>query len=116
MLPILSVTCAPGAYQLRPSPMAAGSRTRYASPIMAEEHAKVIFLRHGQSVWNEASLFTGWADVELTTLGKNEAAAGATSMWREGISVDVAFTSLLKRAQQTLEIVRPLPAFITIFP
>lgn len=70
-----------------------------------EEHAKVIFLRHGQSVWNEASLFTGWADVELTTLGKNEAATGATAMWQEGIQVDVAFTSLLKRAQQTLDIV-----------
>lgn len=102
MLPLL--ICAPtGAYQLRP--MSVGSRTRHASPFMAEEHAKVIFLRHGQSVWNEASLFTGWADVELTTLGKNEAAAGATSMWREGITVDVAYTSLLKRAQQTLEIV-----------
>lgn len=112
MLPLL--ICAPtGAYQLRP--MSVGSRTRHASPFMAEEHAKVIFLRHGQSVWNEASLFTGWADVELTTLGKNEAAAGATSMWREGITVDVAYTSLLKRAQQTLEIVRrPCSATATI--
>jgi 2,3-bisphosphoglycerate-dependent phosphoglycerate mutase len=72
---------------------------------MAESHATIVFLRHGQSVWNEASLFTGWADVELTTLGKNEAAAGATAMWKEGIKVDVAFTSLLKRAQQTLDIV-----------
>ena len=68
-------------------------------------HATIVFLRHGQSVWNEASLFTGWADVELTTLGKNEAAGGATQMWKEGIKVDVAFTSLLKRAQQTLDIV-----------
>lgn len=72
---------------------------------MAEPHATIVFLRHGQSVWNEASLFTGWADVELTTLGKNEAAGGATQMWKEGINVDVAFTSLLKRAQQTLDIV-----------
>ena len=36
---------------------------------MAEPFAKLVLLRHGQSVWNEASLFTGWADVELTTLG-----------------------------------------------
>ena len=36
--------------------------------------ATCVFLRHGQSVWNEANLFTGWADVGLTTLGKNEAA------------------------------------------
>lgn len=98
------------AYQLaRPSAVAFASTARgqqrrtHAS--MSEVHATVVFLRHGQSVWNEASLFTGWADVELTTLGKNEAAMGATSMWREGITVDVAFTSLLKRAQQTLDIV-----------
>merc|ERR1719460_1923811 len=79
---------------------------RVSAPVMdAAEHAKIVFLRHGQSVWNEASLFTGWADVELTTLGKNEAATGATSMWKEGIAIDVAFTSLLKRAQQTLDIV-----------
>jgi len=79
---------------------------RTAAALMAEEpFATIVFLRHGQSTWNEASLFTGWADVELTTLGKNEAAAAATSMWREGITVDVAFTSLLKRAQQTLDIV-----------
>lgn len=70
-----------------------------------EAHATVVFLRHGQSVWNAASLFTGWADVELTTLGKNEAAAGATQMWKEGIKFDVAYTSLLTRAQQTLDIV-----------
>jgi 2,3-bisphosphoglycerate-dependent phosphoglycerate mutase len=77
------------------------------SPIVAaaEKHATVIFLRHGQSEWNAASLFTGWADVPLTTLGKNEAAEGATQMWREGYKVDVAYTSLLKRAQQTLDIV-----------
>jgi bisphosphoglycerate-dependent phosphoglycerate mutase len=43
--------------------------------------------------------------VPLTTLGKNEAAQGATQMWKDGYQVDVAFTSLLKRAQQTLAIV-----------
>eukprot|EP00966_Prymnesium_polylepis_P138470 3199578-Prymnesium_polylepis.2 len=53
----------------------------------------------------QASLFTGWADVELTALGKNEAATAATSMWREGITFDLAFTSRLKRAYQTLDIV-----------
>jgi len=70
-----------------------------------DSHAVLILLRHGQSVWNEASLFTGWADVELTTLGKNEAAQAATTMWQEGLKIDVAYTSLLKRAQQTLDIV-----------
>lgn len=73
---------------------------------MAQEpHCTCIFLRHGQSTWNEASLFTGWADVELTTLGKNEAAKGATQLWSDGYKIDVAYTSLLKRAQQTLDIV-----------
>lgn len=71
----------------------------------APAHATVVFLRHGQSEWNEANLFTGWADVELTTLGKNEAAQGATQMWKEGIVVDVAYSSRLKRARQTLDIV-----------
>ena len=42
-----------------------------------EAHSTVVFLRHGQSTWNADSLFTGWADVELTTLGKNEAAGAA---------------------------------------
>ncbi|KAJ1628928.1 histidine phosphatase superfamily [Pavlovales sp. CCMP2436] len=68
-------------------------------------HATIVFLRHGQSAWNEANLFTGWADVPLTTLGKNEAAMGATQIWREGIKFDVCYTSLLQRAQQTLQIV-----------
>jgi len=85
---------------------AARGHARVAAPVAAaEKHATVIFLRHGQSVWNEASLFTGWADVPLTTLGKNEAAGAATQMWREGYKIDVAFTSLLMRAQQTLDIV-----------
>jgi len=70
-----------------------------------EEHCTVVFLRHGQSTWNHASLFTGWADVELTTLGKNEAAGAATALWKEGIVFDVAYTSRLKRAHQTLDIV-----------
>jgi len=81
-------------------------RARATAPkCEATPTSTLILLRHGQSVWNEASLFTGWADVELTTLGKNEAAQGATQLWKEGYVIDVAYTSLLKRAQQTLEIV-----------
>jgi len=86
-----------------------GRRATSASAVsmMADEppHSTVVFLRHGQSTWNEASLFTGWADVELTTLGKNEAAGAATALWRAGIVFDVAFSSRLKRAMQTLDIV-----------
>eukprot|EP00908_Phaeocystis_cordata_P004205 Transcript_14591.p2 GENE.Transcript_14591~~Transcript_14591.p2 ORF type:complete len:332 (-),score=122.93 Transcript_14591:1166-2071(-) len=103
---ILAILAPTTAYQLGLSraPTRASS-ARVPSIVAAEKHATVIFLRHGQSEWNAASLFTGWADVPLTTLGKNEAAQGATQMWKDGYQVDVAFTSLLKRAQQTLAIV-----------
>jgi 2,3-bisphosphoglycerate-dependent phosphoglycerate mutase len=70
-----------------------------------EPHATLVFVRHGQSEWNELNLFTGWADVELTDLGRAEAAAGAADLKATGLSIDVAYTSLLKRAQNTLEIV-----------
>ena len=89
----------------RPSDMPRASTVCSSASQPAAPKATVIFLRHGQSVWNEASLFAGWADVELTTLGKNEAASAATRMWREGFKIDVAYTSLLKRAEQTLDIV-----------
>jgi 2,3-bisphosphoglycerate-dependent phosphoglycerate mutase len=103
---ILAILAPTAAHQLGVSraPTRASS-ARVPSIVAAEKHATVIFLRHGQSEWNAASLFTGWADVPLTTLGKNEAAQGATQMWKDGYQVDVAFTSLLKRAQQTLAIV-----------
>ena len=70
----------------------AARRASFAS-MAAEEYATVIFLRHGQSVWNAASLFTGWADVELTTLGKNEAAAAATA----GIAASILSSHLRPR-------------------
>ena len=95
VLPPMHSRLTPGAQQNR------GIRMQHDS----DAHCTVIFLRHGQSTWNEASLFTGWANVELTTLGKNEAARAATQLWSEGHKIDVAYTSLLKRAQQTLDIV-----------
>ena len=64
----------------RPSDMPRASTVCSSASQPAAPKATVIFLRHGQSVWNEASLFAGWADVELTTLGKNEAASAATRM------------------------------------
>lgn len=79
--------------------------SRIAASASDGTYATIVFLRHGQSAWNEANLFTGWADVPLTTLGKNEAASGATQIWKEGIEFDVCYTSLLQRAQQTLRIV-----------
>ena len=59
-----------------------------------------LYLPRSQSAWNEASLFTGWADVELTTLGKNEAAKGATQLWSDGYKIDVAY--FVAQTQQAL--------------
>lgn len=63
----------------------------------------LIIVRHGQSVWNLENRFTGWQDVDLTEKGKQEAADAGTAMKEEHI--DLAFTSELKRAQHTLEII-----------
>ena len=91
------------------APPAASSRRGSVSALRAVSpenyQAKICFVRHGQSEWNAENLFTGWADPPLTTLGKNEAAAGATYMWKEDLEFDVAYTSELTRAQQTLNIV-----------
>jgi 2,3-bisphosphoglycerate-dependent phosphoglycerate mutase len=63
---------------------------------------KVVLVRHGQSIWNEQNLFTGWTDVELTDKGIREAEEAGRILRSEGYVFDVAFTSVLKRAIQTL--------------
>jgi 2,3-bisphosphoglycerate-dependent phosphoglycerate mutase len=63
---------------------------------------KLVLVRHGQSIWNLENLFTGWTDVDLSETGHREAAAGGALLLRENISIDVAFTSVLKRAIRTL--------------
>lgn len=66
---------------------------------------KLVLVRHGQSVWNLENRFTGWTDVGLTEQGRQEAHA-AGRMLKEGNYIfDVAFTSVLRRAIQTLWIV-----------
>jgi 2,3-bisphosphoglycerate-dependent phosphoglycerate mutase len=64
---------------------------------------KLILIRHGQSIWNLENRFTGWVDVPLTTLGKEEARLAAKHLG--GIKIDVAYTSALLRAQDTLSII-----------
>jgi 2,3-bisphosphoglycerate-dependent phosphoglycerate mutase len=66
---------------------------------------KLVLLRHGQSVWNEENRFTGWVDVPLSRRGLEEAAEGGRRLCARGFEFDVAYTSLLKRAIQTLSIV-----------
>ena len=64
----------------------------------------LVLLRHGQSEWNLKNLFTGWRDVDLTPQGVAEARAAGQRLKARGIQFDVAFTSVLKRAQRTLDL------------
>jgi 2,3-bisphosphoglycerate-dependent phosphoglycerate mutase len=63
---------------------------------------KLILVRHGQSIWNLENLFTGWTDVDLADQGRDEAARAGRQLLDEKLMVDVAFTSVLKRAIRTL--------------
>ena len=65
----------------------------------------LILVRHGQSDWNLQNRFTGWVDVDLSPAGVDEARAAGRALAGEGIRVDRAFTSVLKRAIRTLWIV-----------
>jgi 2,3-bisphosphoglycerate-dependent phosphoglycerate mutase len=64
----------------------------------------LVLVRHGQSDWNLKNLFTGWRDVDLTDKGVAEAREAGRKLKAQGIKFDVAFTSALKRAQRTLDL------------
>ena len=64
----------------------------------------LVLVRHGQSEWNLKNLFTGWRDVDLTEKGVAEAREAGRKLKAQGIKFDVAFTSSLKRAQRTLDL------------
>lgn len=61
----------------------------------------LVLLRHGESVWNKENRFTGWTDVDLSETGRAEALTAGQLMKAEGLSFDIAYTSLLKRAIRT---------------
>jgi len=61
----------------------------------------LVLLRHGQSLWNEMNLFTGWHDVDLTSKGEAEARAAGELLVAEGLDVDIVHTSLQRRAIRT---------------
>ncbi|MRR52177.1 MAG: 2,3-diphosphoglycerate-dependent phosphoglycerate mutase, partial [Rhodocyclaceae bacterium] len=63
---------------------------------------KIVLLRHGESTWNQENRFTGWTDVGLTEKGLAEAKAAGQLLKQEGYRFDLAFTSVLKRANKTL--------------
>ena len=64
----------------------------------------LVLARHGQSEWNLKNLFTGWRDVDLTEAGIAEARAAGRKLKSQDLSFDVAYTSALKRAQRTLDL------------
>ncbi|HZY39132.1 MAG TPA: 2,3-diphosphoglycerate-dependent phosphoglycerate mutase [Mucilaginibacter sp.] len=66
---------------------------------------KLVLLRHGESVWNEENRFTGWTDVDLCPKGIQEARNAGQTLKRNGYFFDIGFTSVLKRAIKTLDIV-----------
>jgi 2,3-bisphosphoglycerate-dependent phosphoglycerate mutase len=61
----------------------------------------LVIVRHGESVWNSANLFTGWHDVDLSPKGVGEATAAGALMAAEGLRFDVSHTSVLQRAVRT---------------
>jgi 2,3-bisphosphoglycerate-dependent phosphoglycerate mutase len=63
---------------------------------------KLVLVRHGQSTWNLENRFTGWTDVGLTDLGREEAHEAGKLLREGGYGFDVAYTSVLRRAIQTL--------------
>lgn len=66
---------------------------------------KLVLLRHGESIWNKENRFTGWTDVPLTELGIKEAKKAGTILKKKGFKFDIVFTSVLKRAIDTTNIV-----------
>ena len=63
---------------------------------------KLVLVRHGQSMWNLENRFTGWTDVELSEQGIQEAKEAGKVLKEKGFEFDVAYTSVLKRANDTL--------------
>jgi 2,3-bisphosphoglycerate-dependent phosphoglycerate mutase len=65
----------------------------------------LVLVRHGQSDWNLKNLFTGWKDPDLTSQGIAEAKDAGRKLKAQGLRFDVAFTSVLQRAQHTLDLI-----------
>ncbi|MDX2149870.1 MAG: 2,3-diphosphoglycerate-dependent phosphoglycerate mutase [Bryobacteraceae bacterium] len=66
---------------------------------------KLVLVRHGESTWNKENRFTGWTDVDLSAKGVEEAREGGRYLREQGFVFDIAYTSLLKRAIKTLNLV-----------
>jgi len=78
-----------------------GATDESSKTSLAAKHTLVL-IRHGESTWNDANLFTGWADCPLSEKGVGEAEEGGKLLKEAGFTFDVAYTSTLKRAIKTL--------------
>ena len=67
--------------------------------------ARLVLVRHGQSVYNQKNIFTGWTDVDLSQKGRDEAKKAGLLLKKNNIYPDICFTSWLKRAVHTAQIV-----------
>ncbi len=67
-------------------------------------YAKLILLRHGQSIYNKENLFTGWTDIDLSEQGVEEAKEAGRLLAKNGLYPDICFTSWLKRAIHTAQL------------
>jgi 2,3-bisphosphoglycerate-dependent phosphoglycerate mutase len=79
--------------------------TGHVTPNTNRSHTLVL-VRHGESEWNRRNMFTGWCNPDLTEKGLIEALVAARMLRAQGLVFDVAYTSKLKRAQRTLEIIQ----------
>ncbi len=68
----------------------------------AKKLGKLVVIRHGESIWNLENRFTGWVDVDLTTIGLEQAKQAGELLKKHGLHFDIAYTSVLKRAIKTL--------------
>ncbi|MEM8540719.1 MAG: 2,3-bisphosphoglycerate-dependent phosphoglycerate mutase [Pseudomonadota bacterium] len=66
---------------------------------------KLVLVRHGQSEWNKLNLFTGWKDPDLTEQGVEEAIEAGRVLAEQGLKFDIAFTSVLQRAEKTCQMI-----------
>lgn len=72
--------------------------------ILTVMNKRIVLVRHGQSTWNLENRFTGWTDVPLTQQGIQEAQKGGKTLTENGIKPTIVFTSLLKRAIKTMNL------------
>src|SRR6202171_5235086 len=85
--------------------MCSGSATsRDLNGIKKMSDRLLVLVRHGQSEWNLKNLFTGWKDPDLTEQGIAEAKEAGRKLKAQGLTFDIAFTSVLLRAQHTLDL------------